>query len=135
MAVVARKRVTAAAVFDLGSGSVGSTTTTRYLYPGYSDRLAEAFELGLRSPKTGTLKNLFIAHNDPKGNGNNITYTVRVAGVNSTIVAVVPSTTVNGSDTTNSVAVSAGDLVSIKVTKASVVGQSPRNVVATVELA
>lgn len=134
MAVVARKRV-AAAVFGLGSGSVGSSTTIRYLYPGYSDRFAEVNEIGLRSPTTGILKNLYIAQNDPKGNGNNITYTVRVAGVDSAIVAVVPSTTINGSDTTNSVAVSEGDLVSIKVTKASGVGQSPRNVVATVELA
>jgi hypothetical protein len=121
-------------VLDWGSGAVGSSPTTRFLFPGYSDRLAEVGEIGLLIPRPGIIRNLYVVHNAPKGNGNTIVYTVRVAGIDSPVAATLSSTSNNGADTANVVLVAAGDLVSIRVMKTLGVGQSPRNIVATVEL-
>ena len=119
------------AVIVFGAGTLGSTTTVRYLYPFYSDKFAEVGELGFEAPRAGTIKNLRVRHNSPKGNGNSIVYTVRVAGSDSTVTVTLPSTSTSGSDLSNSVSVSSGDLISLKVTKAIGVGTSPRNVVAS----
>ena len=124
---------TAATVLNWGSGAVGSSTTTRYLYPGYSDRLAEVEELGLIVPRAGTLQNLYVLQNNPKGNGNNLVYTVRVNSSDTLLVVTLASTSSIGSNTTNTVSVSAGDVISIKVSKPLSVGQSPRNISATLE--
>ena len=120
-------------VFGWGAGTLGSSTSTRFLYAWFDDGLAETNESGFRAPRAGTLKNLHVRHKDPKGNGNNIVYTLRVAGVDSTVIVTLPSTSLIGSDLVNSIAVSAGDLVSVKVTKALGIGQSPRNVTVSAE--
>lgn len=122
------------AVVSWGSRTLASTTATRYLAPFVDDAMAPVVEVGWRAPRSGTLRDLYVRHGTPLGNGNIITYTLRVAGVDSTVLVALASTGGAGQDTTNSVSVNAGDLVSIKVTKASGVGASPRDIVVTATL-
>lgn len=124
----------ATAPVEFGADSVGSSTTTRYLYPGHSDALAETALYEWVIPVAGTLRRLYVLHNTPAGNGNIITYTVMVNGVASSLAVGLASTSGLGSNLVISVAVSAGDRIAIRVTKASAVGASPSNVLATFEV-
>lgn len=128
---VSRKLITSPLVY--GANSVGSTITTRYLYAGYAERLAEVnpHQLDLRA---GTLRNLRIRHGDPQGNGGPIVYRVRVNTVATVLLVSLASTDPSGSDLVNTVSVSAGDQVDVQVVKTANVGASPRNVVATMEV-
>jgi hypothetical protein len=116
-----------------GSGSIGTTTTPRYLYPWYSELIAEVGELGFVATRSGNLSNFSVYQNIPEGNGNTITYRVRVAGVATPLVVNLASTDFFGIDVTNVVSVTAGDLVSILVSKSLGIGKSPRNVVAAAD--
>lgn len=118
-----------------GAGRVIATTTTRYLFPCYSDSVAQTSAVQFRASRAGTLRNLRVRHNIPAGNGNNIVYTIRKNGVATALTVTLASTTADGSDLVNTVGVAAGDLIDIEVTKAAGVGFSPRDVVATVEFA
>ncbi len=118
-----------------GDNSVGSTTTTRYLTPGYDDNLAETIATQVRAPRAGTLQNMRVRHNVTNGNGNSIVYTVRVNSVGSALTVSLASTTADGSDLASTVVIAAGDLLDIEVTKAASVGTSPNNIAVTVELA
>ena len=118
----------------LGANSVSATTTIRYLYPGYSSNLAQTTLAQFPVPRAGTLMNLFILHNAPAGNGNAIVYTVRKNGVATALAVTLASTGSLGSDLANSVAVVAGDLIDIEVTKALGIGSTPNHVVAMMEL-
>lgn len=90
--------------------------------------MAPTIEIGFRAPRDGTISNLYVRHGTPSGNGGIITYTLRVAGVNTGVAVALASTGSLGQDTVNSASVNAGDLVSIRVTKAGGIGTSPRDV-------
>ena len=64
-----------------GNSSVSTTTTPRYLSPGYTDALAPTTSIQFRLNFPGTLKNLRVRHNTTAGNGNAIVYTVRINSV------------------------------------------------------
>jgi hypothetical protein len=116
-----------------GAGSVGSSTTTRYLFPAYSDSIAQTSVVQFRSSRAGTMKNMRVRHNKAAGNGNSIVYTVRINGTPSSLSVSMASTANDGSDLVNTAAVAAGDLVDVEITKASAVGQAPSDVAASVE--
>lgn len=118
----------------MGAGSVGSSTTPRYLFPSYSEALAQTVAVPWRVTRAGAIQNLYIEHNDPQGNGGLIVYTVRVNGIVTPISVALASTAPTGMDLTNSILVGAGSQVDIQITKAASVGVSPRDVVATWEL-
>jgi len=118
-----------------GDNSVGSSTTTRYLTPGYDDNLAQTIPVQIRVVRAGTLRNFRVRHNVPAGNGNPIVYTFRVNGIATALSVSLASTFADGSDLANSVVVAVGDLVDIQVTKASSVASSPNDIAATVEYA
>lgn len=64
-----------------------------------------------------------------------VTFTVRKGGVDQALVATINNnTTGNATDTTNSFAVVAGDLISIQVTKAAIVAAGQTFVTAVVEV-
>jgi hypothetical protein len=91
------------------------------------------------APRAGTLRNLFVRHNTPGGNGGVIVYTVRTGPsggplVDTLITASLASTGLVASDLVNTVAVVQGDEISVKFTKPVTAG-SVFNVVATMELA
>jgi hypothetical protein len=125
----------ATGLIDFGADSVGSSPTDRYLYTSYAERIAETSPHFWTAPRAGTLKNLFVRHGAPKGNGNNIIYRVRVNTVATALLVTLASTAPLGSDTTNTVAVAQGDRVDLQVVKTLNIGASPRNVVATLEVA
>jgi len=118
-----------------GANSVSATTTTRYLWPSYDDSLCPTSPVQYRAPRAGTLQKLYVKHNTPAGNGNAIVYTLRINGVASALTVSLASTAADGSDLVNTVAVAAGDLLDIEVTKAASVGSTPQNIVASLEFA
>lgn len=117
-----------------GAGLLGATTTPRYLYPWYSDRMAEVYESSLVVPRQGVLKNFRVLHGIPAGNGNQIVYTIRVAGGSTALVVNLASTGGFGENTSVLIPVNAGDYVSVMVTKALGIGESPRNISTSVDL-
>lgn len=121
--------------FIFGAGNVASTTATRYLFPGYSESLAQTTAIQFRVVRAGFLQNMYVRHNVPNGNNNAIVYTVRINGVGTALSVSLGSNTADGNDLVNVVGVSAGDLVDVEVTKAAGVAQSPRDVMVSVEFA
>ena len=123
-----------------GSESVASSTSDRYLDPGYSDHLARlAIADGPRwtAPRAGTLKNLYVNIGTPSTDADPIVYTVLINGVVpiGTLTVSVPGNVDAGSDLANTVAVAAGDLVDIRVSKAAPVAPAIDEVVVTMEFA
>lgn len=119
-----------------GNRAVGGTTTTRYMDP-WGDLGDVAPTNGttnarIVATRNGTIRNLYVRQGNPDGNGNDITYTVRVNGAPTAVTVTMASTDSQASDTTNSVAVSEGDNIDIEVTKAASVGNSPDAVTAQV---
>ena len=117
-----------------GNNSVNASITTRSLTPGYSDTAAGTNIVQIVIPVDGTLRNMYARHNVTAGNGDAIVYTVWVNGVATALAVSLASTTQNGSDLVDTVAVLAGDLVDIAVTKALAVVTSPSDVAVTLEL-
>ncbi len=119
-----------------GNNSVGGTTTPRYMDPwGAQNQIAGTD--GVENPRTvatrdGSISSLFVRQGNPSGNGNDITYTIRVNGVATAVTVTMASTDSQASDTANSVAVSEGDTVDIEITKAGNIGNSPDGVSAQV---
>lgn len=136
---VASSIATAASTYTWGAGSVGSTTSTRFLFPCYEDDIAPLVGGVIQVPfpaLSGKVKNLFIRQGGPAGNGNNIVYTLRKNGVATTLAVTIASTATQASDTNaaHTVTVAQGDVLDIQVTKAADVLLSPTRVVATVEI-
>lgn len=125
------------AVLVFGATSVTGSTTTRFLYPSVGGARAAAASvtaLGLDLPIAGTLRRLRIRHNTPTGSGT-ITYTVMVNGVASALTIGVGAGTASGANTTDTVSVVAGDLITVRVTKAlALTGTGVVEVVATFEV-
>ena len=82
-------------------------------------------------PMAGTFRSLFVLHNRPFGNGEDIVYTLEVATVPTLLSVALASTGVSGSDLANVVAVAEGDLVGLIVTKALDVATSPQDIFAS----
>lgn len=118
-----------------GAGQIGSSTTDRYLFPAYSDSLAQTSAVQFRAPRAGTLQKLRVRHNITAGNGNNVVYTLRKNGTPTALTATLASTANDASDLVNTVGVAAGDLLDVIATKASTIGASPRDVTASIEYA
>jgi len=64
----------------------------------------------------GTIKNLMVKLYDPPGAGKSYTFTLMKNGVAQTLSVAISDTNTQGADTTNEVAVSAGDLVTLRCT-------------------
>lgn len=116
-----------------GAGSVGSSTTPKYLFPAYSDSTAQAKPPQFRTSRAGTLRKMRVRQNTPAGNGNAIVYTLRVNGTPSALTVSMLSTANDGSDLVNEVGVAEGDLLDVVITKASSIAQSPSDIVASLE--
>lgn len=116
-----------------GNNSVAATTTTRFLTPWYDESTAQTIVVAWRIPRAGTIRNMRVRHNITAGNGNAIVYTLLVNGVATALTVSLASTAADGSDLVNTVAVAAGDLVSVRATKAAAVGTSPTDIIASME--
>jgi len=123
---------------QFGADSVGTTTTTRYPFAGYSDQLAETSPHRMVITEDGTIQDMYVLHGLTAGNGNDIVYTLWVddggGPVDTGITVTLASTSSLGSDTVNTYAVTSGDLVYCEVTKAAGVVTSPTNVQISFEI-
>ena len=129
----------AGAVLAWGNQSVGGTTANRYMDPwGAQNQIAGTdgtTNARHVAPRDGTLRNMFVRHGNPDGNGNTIDYTVRVNGVATSLTVSLASTGSQASDTANTASVTQGDNIDLIVTKAAGIGNSPDGVTVTVEYA
>ena len=125
------------AILSWGNGSIANSTATRYLDPGFEDRIAPLITgaIQVRVPRAGTIRNLNVIHNSPGGTGAVITYTLRVNGIATALTVGVASTVSLGMDAVNSVVVAAGDRLDIEVTKVAVAGGGFREPEISVEVA
>lgn len=99
-----------------GAPAATVSTSTYYSCPGNFGSGATT-EVGytkiFRVPCAGTLKNLYVkTENAPT---NNTVFTVRVNSVDSALTCTVAGATQTASDTTHTVAVSAGDYITFKL--------------------
>lgn len=117
--------VTAALLF--GSGNILSTATDRYLYPSYTDDIAQVTAVQYRVPRNGSIRNLRVHVNIVSTDATNITYRLRVNGVPTALTVTFAANTADGSNLANSVVVSAGDLVDLEVVKAGALAGGPTN--------
>ncbi len=83
---------------------------------------------------SGTIQNMYVRQNNTDGNGNNIVYTLRINSFGTALSVTIASTANDGSDLSNTVSVSQGDLVDIEVTKASSIDDSPERIMVTMEI-
>lgn len=125
----------AADILIFGSDSVASTVTTRFLTPGFNFSIAPTTAVQFRLPHGGVMRNLRVRQNVPAGNGNQLVYTLRVNGVATLLSVSMASTAADASDLVNTIAVVAGDLVDLRVTKALGIGTTPGQITAAFEVA
>jgi hypothetical protein len=126
--------IKAKSILTWGDASIANTTTTRYMSPGHSDGIASSTAIRFRAPFAATYKNLRVRHGTPAGNGQPVVYTLRVNGVASTLTVSMASTAADGSDLVHTVAVNAGDLIDMAVTKAAGIVTSPSDIMASLEV-
>ena len=125
--------VPASGVLMWGNSGISTTTTTRYLTPGWTDTIATVSPVQFRVPKVGTIRNLYVRHNTVGAGSVNVTYTVRKNNANQALAVTMLASASDGNDTSNSFTVAAGDLIDVMVTKANSLITSPSNITAVVE--
>lgn len=98
-----------------GAGNLNATVA-RHLFPGY-DTTAPSTEINVVAPRDGVLRNLHVRHNATPGSGVNVLYEVKINSVATALTATLADNA-NGpaTDTTTSVAVQQGDLISVIAT-------------------
>jgi hypothetical protein len=116
------------------SGTVGAGSTIRYncnfnigtgagpFYflndPTTAPPSTDSIAVGSRQivSKTGTLSNLYVALTTAPGGGATRVFTVRINGVNTALTCTIAGATTAGNNTGTSVAINAGDQVSVVMT-------------------
>lgn len=105
------------------------TTIDEYLSPGYSDTTSRnGQQVPFRIPVSGLLKHLYVKQAMlPVGNGNPITYTLRVNGVltSLTVTLVTNLILVEGNELLTSVPVLQGDEIDLIAQKPANIGNPP----------
>ena len=119
---------------QFGVAGLANNTTVRYMVPGFFDGNAPTANVSIPVTRAGTLKNLYVRHNTVGTGAQTITYTVFKNGASTAITCAMAPTGTQASDTTNTVSVVAGDVITIQVTKSATLGSSPSNVIASLEL-
>lgn len=113
-------------VLAYGAPSISKNTTDRYLWPFGNSSMAATSDRArteLEAPVPIHLIGLQVI-TEPGTSTTNITYTVQVNGVDSSL-AVTMAANVGDASEVETVAVAAGDRVSIKVSKSGVTSSPP----------
>lgn len=112
------------------------STAARFMFP-YSGvpAAASTAERAIVVPRSGTLRNLRARAVTAVAGSGTITYTVRVNGASTAITCTVSkgASPHEGSDTANSVAVVAGDRVSLQVAYSSTAAPNPTSLLVSLE--
>lgn len=123
-----------AAPMYFGAGAIGSSLATRFLYPSYSDRTAEVLASNeVPATKAGNLGTLQVLHNVVGSPTVVVTYTVLVNGTPSALAVGLAADSAFGANLATTVPIVVGDRISIRVTKPSTLGFSPRNIQVSLE--
>lgn len=117
-----------------GDDNITTTTTTRYLTPGFDDGTAETTETGYRVPSDGTAQNMRVYARAVGSGAATLTYTLMVNGSPSSLEVAMSNTAQDGTDLVNTVSLSAGDLISIRVTKSTSLSSSPDDIMVSLEV-
>jgi len=117
-----------------GNGQVGTSTTPRYLEPGFNPELAPISETAEVVEFACIVDRLYVRHNDVGAAAEPIVYTLMIDGVATTLTCTVNANASGGSDLTHAVVVPAGSRASIRATKAGVLTASPTRIVASVRV-
>ena len=123
---------TADDTFVFAAGGLGISTTPRYLPFGSVPANAPTTPVSMLAARAGTLSSLRVNHG-LTGTGGNITYTLRVNGVDTAVACTLTAGSATASNLSDSVSVAAGSSIDLRVTKASSLTLSPQEVVVTVE--
>ena len=120
-----------------GAGDLSNTATARYLFPSYVDDLAQTDVITWRVPRNATIKNMRVRIEVPAGTSTTaLTFTFQVNGVNTALAVTMAANAADGSNLANSVVLSAGDRVSVEVTKAgTITGTKPYDITVSFEFA
>jgi len=115
---------------SFGDQAIGANATTRFLTPFYDNGTARTVEFGVITQAEALLTSFTIAGETGNGNGNDITYTVRIDESDTVMVITEPSTFAGTSTFTpgSPIAVVPGNEITVSVTRAAGVGTSPREV-------
>ena len=119
--------------FMWGNGSIGTSTSTRYMAPGYSPNAAVTSVVQMRVPRAGTVKNLRVHVNSAGTGAANLTFTVRKNSVATALACTFSNTATDGSDLVDTVTFAAGDLIDVTVAKSASITGSPTDLFVTVE--
>ena len=120
-------------VWVFGAASVAIAADTRYLPRGTTATAPTTSDFAFRVSRAGTARNLRVRHNAAAGNGQNITYTLRVNGLDTALTCTLATGAVgDANDLVNSVAVAAGDLIELVAVKGASIGAGGVNVAASV---
>jgi hypothetical protein len=121
------------APFVFGAASTG-TATAGYLANGFI-AAASATILQIPITRRGTLRNLRVFVTGAGTGAATVTYTAQLNGVDTALLATISNTATGAADDlVNQVAVTAGQLLAISVTKSAGVAVGQTNVTATVEI-
>jgi hypothetical protein len=123
----------AGAVLSWGTDTINTTTTTRFLAPGYIAAAGTTDVYRIRAPRAGTLRNLHIMQNTVSSSTTNITYTVLVNGVSSALTITMAANVTTAADTADTVVIAKGDQITLQVTKAGTLASAVQQVVVSVE--
>ena len=103
---------------------IGNTIYTEI--QGHSRQILVEAQVQAPMPTAGTFSDLYVYLSQTPGVGADAySFTLRVNGADSTLTTTILQPAVDGNDTTNSVAVVAGDLVTIEVTPIAIPANQP----------
>jgi hypothetical protein len=123
------------AILAWGASGVTATTAVRYLWPFHSDSIATTTAIPFFSPRNGTIRRMYISIVNANGNGNRVTYTLRINSVDTNLKVTMPSDVTSGQNIIDEVIVFAGDKLDIEVTKPDgIIGNDHFDIVLTVEM-
>jgi hypothetical protein len=118
-----------------GAGDAGTVATALFLGAGYIGS-ASATEIAIPMTRAGTIRNLRINVVTAGVDAQNVVYTVRKNGVDTTLTVTAANAAAGQStDLVNSFTVAIGDLLSIGLTKSGAVATGQGPLIAAVELA
>lgn len=115
-----------------GNGSISTTTTDEYLDPGYNQAIAPISATTWAITAPGELQHMWVRHNDVAATAGNIVYDVLVNGVAAGLTVTLAANAALGSELVTTVAVAAGDLVSLRARKPVALANAPSRIVVSV---
>ena len=127
----------AAAVLGFGAGEIGTGISANgdYLWPWFdqSGNFGDgSVPIAMPLPRAGTIRNLFVQHNDPVGDGDPVVYTLWLNGVATALAISLAS---NAAGPVGNVAVDVpvllGDIISVRASRVADIDDGALEIVAT----